>query len=228
MLNTSIIAGRIVLISGLHIGGSKDTMQIGGIDSPIVKNPLDNMPYIPGSSLKGKIRFLLEHYLNLIMNGSGEIPVINKENKIYRTAVIFGHTKHEIQETKPTRVIFTDSKIIGILNKDGSVNQDVMKNETIEFVEAKTEVMINRITGTQGGGLRNVERVPAGVVFDLNIILKQYDDETDKGDLDIILKGLKLLENDALGGSGSRGSGRIEFRDLTVNGAPLDLSTVEI
>ncbi|MCB5264309.1 MAG: type III-A CRISPR-associated RAMP protein Csm3, partial [Candidatus Cloacimonetes bacterium] len=91
-----------------------------------------------------------------------------------------------------------------------------------------TEVNINRITGTQGGGLRTIERVAAGVVFDLNIILKAYDEVADQGDLDLILKGLKLLSNDALGGSGSRGSGRIEFRDLRINGEETTLESVVI
>jgi len=226
MLKITTITGYIVLKSGLHIGGSKDTLQIGGIDSPVIKNPLDNLPYIPGSSLKGKVRFLLEHYLNLVTNG--DIPVMDTNRKIHRTAVVFGHLKHDVQETKPTRVIFSDSKIVGILDKNDEINKAVLQDETVEYTEAKTEVNINRITGTQGGGLRTIERVAAGVVFDLNIILKAYDEVADQGDLDLILKGLKLLSNDALGGSGSRGSGRIEFRDLRVNGEEVKLDSVKI
>jgi len=96
------------------------------------------------------------------------------------------------------------------------------------FVEAKTEVAINRITGTaQGGALRTIERVPAGVVFDLHIVLKNYE-KSDEDNLEIIKKGLKLLENDALGGSGSRGSGRIEFFDLQVDGASIDLKSIQL
>jgi len=226
MLKTNIVTGYIVLKSGLHIGGSKDTLQIGGIDSPVIKNPLTNLPYIPGSSLKGKVRFLLEHYMNLVTNG--DIPVCGKDNKIYRTAVVFGHLKHNVQETKPTRVIFSDSNIVGIVGRDGEIDKSVVLDETVEYTEAKTEVNINRITGTQGGGLRTIERVSAGVVFDLNIILKTYDEDADKGDLELILKGLKLLSNDALGGSGSRGSGRIEFRNLRVNAEEINLEDINI
>lgn len=225
MLKTSIITGHIVLKSGLHIGGNKDTMQIGGIDSPVIKNPLTNMPYIPGSSLKGKVRFLLEHYMDIVTDGN--IPV-DSGDSIHRTAVIFGHMKHDQYQTKPTRVIFSDSNVAGIIGENGEIDPDALKNPDLTLSEAKTEVCINRLTGTQGGGLRIMERVPAGVVFDLNITLKCYDEEEDRGDLDIILKGLKLLTNDALGGSGSRGSGKIEFRGLKVNDEEISLDEIEL
>lgn len=234
MLESTIINGQIVLKSGLHIGGNKDTMQIGGIDNPVVKNSLTNMPYIPGSSLKGKMRFLLEHYYNLVTDGF--IPKVDQKgntkwanNKI---AVIFGHLEHTKISTKPTRIIFSDSNVIGAFDEQGQfvADKEALKEKMMaSFVEAKTEVAINRLNGTaQNGALRTIERVPAGVVFDFRIVLKCYDETTDKEHIEIIKKGLKLLENDALGGSGSRGSGRIEFRDLTVNGAPLDLSTIEL
>ncbi|MDD3535998.1 MAG: type III-A CRISPR-associated RAMP protein Csm3 [Candidatus Cloacimonetes bacterium] len=225
MLKTTIISGYIVLKSGLHIGGNKDTMQIGGIDSPVIKNPLTKLPYIPGSSLKGKIRFLLEHYLDLVTDGN--IPM-EKDGNILRTAVIFGHLKHDTYQSKPTRVIFSDSNVAGIIGENGNIDTEALQNPDLELSEAKTEVSINRLSGTQGGGLRIMERVPAGVVFDLNITLKTYDESADAGDLDIILKGLKLLANDALGGSGSRGSGKIEFRDLKVNDKDISLDSIEL
>lgn len=62
MIKTHKIEGKILLLSGLHIGGSDAGVKIGGIDTPIIKNPISGLPYIPGSSLKGKIRFLLEHF----------------------------------------------------------------------------------------------------------------------------------------------------------------------
>jgi len=232
MFTTNIITGKILLRSGLHIGGNKDTMQIGGIDNPVIKNPLTNMPYIPGSSLKGKMRFLLEHYNNFVQ-GDGKIPglkVNERENKI---AIIFGHLEHteNSTDTKPTRIIFSDCNIIGARDETGNLITDLeyLKEKMLScFVETKTEVTIDRITGTaKKGGLRSLERVPAGVVFDLHIVLKNYED-SDKDNLEIIKKGLKLLENDALGGSGSRGSGRIEFFDLQVDGASIDLKSIQL
>ncbi len=233
MLTTKSITGYIVLKSGLHIGGNKDTMQIGGIDSPVIKNPLTNLPYIPGSSLKGKLRFLLEHYFDLV-GKEGKIPGLystgNQKWNINKIAVIFGHLEHkEDRPTKPTRVVFSDSNIVGMIDKEDKIIHAASIDDSMIFSEAKTEVVINRITGTAlGGGLRTIERVPAGVVFDLNIILKQYDEVQDKDNLSIILKGLKLMSNDALGGSGSRGSGRIEFRNLQVNGEDIDLDTITL
>lgn len=235
MLKSTIITGQILLKSGLHIGGNKDTMQIGGIDNPVVKNPLTNLPYIPGSSLKGKMRFLLEHYYDLVSDG--KVTRINSTGKLgwkhNKVAVIFGHLEHnESTPTKPTRVIFSDSNIIGAIGDNGELIEDkesLKERMLSSFVEAKTEVAINRLTGTaQSRALRTIERVPAGVVFDLHIVLKEYDAEADSDHLEILKKGLKLLANDALGGSGSRGSGRIEFRDLRVNGEEVKLDSVEI
>ena len=55
------IQTSITLVTGLHIGGSSENVEIGGIDSPVIKlGTRENQPYIPGSSLKGKMRCLLE------------------------------------------------------------------------------------------------------------------------------------------------------------------------
>jgi len=234
MLKTKKITGKIVLKSGLHIGGNKETLQIGGIDNPVIKNPITNEPYIPGSSLKGKTRFLLEHYYGLVT--SGDIPGVQvsgdkhwDKNKI---AVIFGHMEHDKETTKPTRVIFSDSKLLGAMNEEGVIDTDkenLKKKMLSDFVESKTEVAIDRITGTaKSGALRTIERVPAGVVFDLEVILKSYEPDEEAEFLDILLKGLKLLQNDALGGSGSRGSGRIEIRDLKVDGVDTSLDDITL
>ncbi|NCC71344.1 hypothetical protein EOM09_07225, partial [bacterium] len=60
--NYEILKGEIILRTGLHIGGISGT-KIGGVDSPVIKDPV-GMPYIPGSSLKGKfrsIKYLLDN-----------------------------------------------------------------------------------------------------------------------------------------------------------------------
>ena len=99
------------------------------------------------------------------------------------------------------------------------------------FVEGKTEVAIDRNTGTvkqKGGGLRQVERVPAGTVFDLEIVLRVFDNNEKDEHLKIIKQGLKLLQNDALGGYGSRGGGRVKFFDLKVDDQALDLNDIAL
>ena len=70
---------------------------------------------------------------------------------------------------------------------------------------------------------RPLERVPAGVCFDLNIALKVY--ENDAPNLaDWIFRGLRLVELDALGGCSSRGCGQVAFEDMALNGSPVDMS----
>ncbi len=52
------ITGKIILKSGLHVGAGDTEMRIGGTDNPVIKHPHNLEPYIPGSSIKGKVRSL--------------------------------------------------------------------------------------------------------------------------------------------------------------------------
>ena len=237
------ITGKVLLLSGLHIGGSDAGVKIGGIDTPVIKNPLSGLPYIPGSSLKGKMRFLLEHYFNVVPSNGNVSGAVHKGQR-NEVAIVFGHLDHDKLEftSWPTRVIFRDSNIIGAIENVGDaiteVNPDTImgvKEASIKmnslFVEGKTEVAIDRMTGTvktRGGGLRQVERVPAGTVFDLEIVLRVYEDSERDKHMDIVKKGLKLLQNDALGGYGSRGSGRVKLFDLKLDNEELDLEKVSL
>lgn len=260
MLKSLVVSGKIVLLSGLHIGGSDAGIQIGGIDNPVIKNPINKLPYIPGSSLKGKIRFLLESYYGL------ETEMYDDEKKkliktgmpskmdtkpsgspdwygdINQIAVLFGSLPSDssVEKMYPTRLIFRDSSIIGAIMGIGEdITVDISKiidRMSSRFVEGKFEVAINRLTGTAlTGTLRQIERVPAGTVFDIHIILRQFMEEDHKpkeengyNHITVLKKGLKLLENDALGGYGSRGSGRIKFLDLKLGDEDLDLNSVSL
>lgn len=246
MLQSHTINGYIYLRSGLRIGGNKDTMQIGGIDSPVIKNPITGTPYIPGSSLKGKMRFLLEAHYGLISpNGRGAVPGLNarpnleqyshwENNKI---ALIFGHLNHATVESGrppyPTRVIFRDCNVEGAIEpgtelNEGNINRDLdglREKMASNFSEAKIEVAIDRLSGTVGGsGPRTLERIPAGVVFDFSLTLRLFEEDEGPEFLEILKQGLKLLQNDALGGSGSRGYGRIEFFGLKIDGEAFSLT----
>lgn len=263
MLRSLVISGKIVLLSGLHIGGSNAGIQIGGIDNPVIKNPINNMPYIPGSSLKGKIRFLLESYYGLetevyVENDKGEGKFIKPgtpskldtkplgtpdwDGDINQIAVLFGTLPNDSSDETmyPTRLIFRDSSIIGaFMGFEEEITTDISKiidRMSTRFVEGKFEVAISRVTGTaQPGALRQIERVPAGTVFDIQVILRQFMKEDHKpkeengfNHITVLKKGLKLLENDALGGYGSRGSGRIKFLDLKLGDEDLDLNSVSL
>ena len=205
------LSGQIEILSGLHIGGGDDTMKIGGIDSGVIKDINTNKPYIPGSSIKGKMRSLLEWNNRLVVYGSGQpfssnllekIPEKDRKSAI-NLLKIFGDVKNEFGIT---RVSFSDCFI----------NQD---SQNLKLSEAKYENVIDRQKGTASNP-RQIERVPAGVKFDFSLKLKIFDEQNhpfddDENELkDMIDKGIKLLENDYLGGSGSRGYGRAKFIDL--------------
>ncbi|MDY0152384.1 MAG: type III-A CRISPR-associated RAMP protein Csm3 [Candidatus Cloacimonas sp.] len=251
MLKLNVISGKLLLMTGLHIGGADAGVKIGGIDNPVIKNPITKLPYIPGSSLKGKIRFLLEHYYGLA--SSGEVSTLKtkttsaidwSDKSRNEIAVLFGclPDNRDTSVVFPTRVVFRDSNIIGAttngLSTD-SIESDIgilVDRMNSKFVEGKVEVAIDRLKGTaKGGALRQVERVPAGTVFEFEVVLRAFEEKDLSGKaeggnnhIEIIKKGLKLLENDALGGYGSRGSGRIKLFDLKIGDTPFSLSDVTL
>ena len=197
------IEGKIILNTGLHIGAGNDEIKIGGIDNPVVKNPLTNEPYIPGSSLKGKVRTLLEWYTEKISNDGKPWSTENGEGDLITK--LFGNGKNEKGYTGgPTRVSFSDC----FLTKESAKKL----REKGALTESKYEVSIDRKTGTAiRGGLRQTERVPAGAEFNFTISIRIFDKDSEEEFIEFLLKGLKLLEYDALGGNGSRGYGRVEF-----------------
>lgn len=207
------IQGVIVLQSGLHIGAGKDRVEIGGLDNPIIKNSLTNAPYIPGSSLKGKMRSLLEasrigfcdetrkDYMQGLPCGCGK--------KSCPICVVFGAstTSNEVKaKLGPTRLLVRDSQL-------APEDETLFKNGDLRM-EIKYENSINRCTGKANP--RPLERVPAGVSFRLSMALRKYDEDQEDY-LSFLLKGLKLVELDALGGCGSRGCGETRFRNIAVN-----------
>lgn len=201
------LKGQIELLSGLHIGGGDDTMKIGGIDSQVIKDINTNRPYIPGSSLKGKMRSLLEWNNRLVSYGEGEV---------FNSKILEKVPDPDKKSAQNLLKIFGDKE-----NKFGitriSVGDCVLSKESegLKLSEGKYENVINRESGTAEHP-RQIERVPAGVKFDLVIRLKVFDEKEPYNDNENELKqmvesGLKLIENDYLGGSGSRGYGRVKI-----------------
>lgn len=206
------LTGRIILESGLHIGSGDMEMRIGGVDNTVIKHPHSQEPYIPGSSLKGKVRSLLELKSGLMGKTNGKPLSLkdlkdlggNERTECEKILKLFGSSGAEIDEKNtlgPTRVSFADCPL------DSEWKEQAQKKNW-SFTEIKSENSIDRIRGVAHDP-RFTERVPANTVFQFSVTLKQLNGETDL--LDFLLLGLKLLELDALGGSGSRGYGRIRF-----------------
>lgn len=221
---------KLKLSSGLHIGMQDDGMRIGGIDSPVIKREvLSNdegqisfegkkvlEPYIPGSSLKGKVRSLLEHYFLLIDPNDKIGDVVTSKStygdKKKRDLIVklFGEAANLKGDQKGviSRLIF----------RDCFITEDVRKakiEDKLEFFEAKMENVIDRKTGTtKNGGLRTVERVNSSLEFDFEVSIRCFPEDNKELFENTLLLGLKLLELDALGGSGSRGYGKVIFSDF--------------
>ena len=190
-----MITGKIKVVTGLHIGSGNTEMHIGGTDNPVIKNAVTNEPYIPGSSLKGKMRSLLRLYMG-------------DDDKNEKVVKLFGSPADGSKtEVKPSCLSFWDCFLT-------SEWKDAIKNKQMLLTEVKMENSIDRISGTATHP-RNTERVLPGSEFEFNLTVKKYDDEDV---LPIVLGTMRLLEMDALGGSGSRGYGRIKFEELQLDG----------
>lgn len=200
-----LIKGEILCETGLHIGGTVEGIQIGGLENIVIRDPKTNQPFIPGSSLKGKMRTLLElndkdASKNIIEN-KGEPCKCGKcmPCKIFGKSAPERKESEEVKEGKqkgPTRLIVRDSFPI----------KDI---ET----ELKYENTIDRITSAANP--RPMERVPRGASFKFEMIFGVYDEE-DYENFHNIIQGMRLLEDSYLGGSGTRGYGQIKFQNISV------------
>jgi len=190
------ITAIIRLETGLHIGDSKETVEIGGVDNPIIKRKDTKEPYLPGSSIKGKVRCLLEQVRGENLDGSSK-----NNGKI--VANLFGGSENR-QKGLP------NTPWDAYLTQDWAIK--LAKFTDNLFTEVKFENTIDRIKGVASNP-RQQERIPAGAEFELNFILNIWEgasfSETDY--VKTFLDGLELLENDYLGGSGTRGYGQISF-----------------
>ncbi len=208
-----IIEGVITTKTGLHIGGTNSSMSIGGTDSIVVRNPLNNKPYIPGSSLKGKMRSMLDLADGTIISVTmGQVKNGTSQDHRVASVKLFGNAPNSRDEKEkgikqiPSRVMVRDGKLIGT---DEELDK-IFKNTDLPYTESKTEVVIDRITAKAMP--RTLERVPAGAEFELNLVVNIFQGDDEKDQIMNLERAMKLLQDDYLGGSGSRGYGQIEFK----------------
>lgn len=202
-----LLKGTMELLTGLHIGDSKENVEIGGVDSPVVRRKDNNQPYIPGSSIKGKVRSLLE--IAEGSNGTSKFRIRDyKEGSII--PVLFGAAG---DDGTPSRLIVRDAYLtdewVEKLSKTAFTD--------MPYTEIKFENVIHRIKGTAEHP-RQIERIPAGAVFNVEFVINVVEADstvvyTDRTNLlSLLQKGISLLEDDYLGGSGTRGYGQVKFR----------------
>lgn len=202
------IKGKIQVLTGLHIGASNENIEIGGMDNPIIKDALPGSyaPYIPGSSLKGKLRSLIEVKEGRFSQKQKGLPC-DCGQKDCPVCPVFGTSAaNRPKDLGPTRVVV----------RDAPLTKEWLKRyrEGDLLMEVKYENAINRITGVANP--RPLERVPADVEFDFDIAFKVFEGDPETY-FTTLLQGMRMLELDALGGSGSRGCGQIKFVDISVD-----------
>lgn len=189
-----LYTGTITLKTGLHIGGTNAALNIGGPDKFVVRNPINNIPYIPGSSLKGKMRALVEIANGETNNGK---PTNDPNSK---AGALFG-ISGDNENSKPSRLIVRDAEL--------DINACDFSNTDLPYTESKTEVAIDRVTAKPNP--RTFERVPAGAKFKLNMVLNVFEGEDEAALKKTLNQAIKLLEDDYLGGHGSRGYGQVKI-----------------
>jgi CRISPR-associated protein Csm3 len=264
LLGKISIKSTLLVETGLHIGGGGETLDIGGVDKPVIRDPLSNQPYLPGSSLKGKLRSILERLYNKPLNRSGagvsryesddlldgytEVStdqfIAYEGAKTCQISRVFGSTggshcwvakQSAVDEELPFN---TDSKKTKLINKQEHVQikgrncparlivrdchleptsaAQLKKIDTgLYMTEWKFENSIDRITAAANP--RQFERVPMGARFGFELVYTIEDPSQASVDLQNLAIALAILEDDALGGHGSRGYGKISFTNFRIN-----------
>jgi CRISPR-associated protein Csm3 len=225
LIGKLILEGEMLCESGLHVGAGKGSLEIGGADNPVVKDA-QGRPYVPGSSLRGRIRSLLEQATGMAV--PSELVYISKrkgqEVRIHQSdrpddeiCLLFGRSPGRMEkaagggedagaQATPARLSVFDAPLIA-----GSITPQMRENLDDELTEVKSENAIDRITSQANP--RTLERVPAGARFRIRMVLDLLCAE-DAVLPALLVQGLRLLEDDALGGGGSRGNGRVSFDNL--------------
>ena len=221
LLGKLLLDGEMICETGLHIGAGKGSLDLGGADNPVVKDAFGR-PYVPGSSIRGKLRSLLEQSAGLATSSDlvylsrrrgQEVRIHQSDEPGDEVCLLFGRNPGRMEcvsgdtiesaTASPARLTVYDAP----LDLD-SITAPMRENLDDELTEVKSENAIDRITCQANA--RTLERVPAGARFRVRLVLDVLCVE-DRELLASLITGLRLLEDDALGGGGSRGSGRVRF-----------------
>ena len=221
LIGKLLLDGEMTCETGLHIGAGKGSLDLGGADNPVVKDAFGR-PYVPGSSLRGKLRSLLEQSSGLITPADlvylsrrrgQEVRIHQSDEPGDEVCLLFGRNSGRTERASgetvesvaatPARLTVYDAPL-----ELDSITEPMRENLDDELTEVKSENAIDRLTAQASA--RTLERVPAGARFRVRLVLDILCAE-DKELAAKVAEGLRLLEDDALGGGGSRGSGRVKF-----------------
>ncbi len=224
LIGKLILEGDLHCETGLHVGAGKGSLEIGGADNPVVKDAFGR-PYVPGSTLRGRLRSLLEQASGMAIPSElvyvsrrrgQEVRIHQSDRPDDEICLLFGRNPGrtervtgEAMEGKsatPSRLTVYDAP----LDLD-SITSQMRENLDDELTEVKSENAIDRITSQANP--RTLERVPAGAKFRIRVVLDILCEE-DKELIPRLVEAMRLLEDDTLGGGGSRGSGRVRFGAL--------------
>jgi CRISPR-associated protein Csm3 len=192
MFGKILIKGEIELLTGMHIGTGGEFAAIGTVDSPVVRDTMSNLPIIPGSSFKGKLRAMLAARYDTTEQRRNNVNC-DEINRIFGSMA------------KPSRFIFSDMQLC---NKN-----ELDELEVYTYTETKFENSINRLTGVANP--RQIERTIRGCRFGMSIIYNAADEDDIVEDVNLLTEAMQLLQLDYIGGHGSRGYGKIAFRNLS-------------
>jgi len=210
----SVVKGIIHCETGLRVGGSKDAIEIGTKDTPIIRHPVTDLPYIPGSSIKGKMRSLLELKYDKCAGGKPCSCGICDICKLFGCG-----DPNNAKEA--TRLLFRDASIT---KESEAVLLEAKEDKGVNFSEIKYETRIDRQTNKAADkALHNNERIPSGTNLYFELSIRIFGDDSRDDFKKIIAEGLSLMQSDYLGGSGSRGYGKIKFEKMTFDGQTFTL-----
>lgn len=215
MIKRYIIKYILECKTGLQIQAGNISFDIGGLDNPVVKNPITGEPYIPGSSLKGKMRSLLEwqEAPDVLIRNGGQVLNDPKYDVCKLFGVSPGRISNENRISDQEKILVTRAIVRdAYLTEESKEMLQSQLGENI-FTEIKAENNIDRLTSEASP--RFFERVPKGAEFEGEIVLTQYVEE-DESLLDLLIEGMRLLQDNYLGGSGTRGAGKIEFKNVKI------------
>ncbi len=205
------ITGNIIVKTGLHIGGSEVDLDIGGIDKEVikVKQGEEKVPYIPGSSLKGKLRALTAR-----QKGYKDLKDDKNETKSLFAGNEVLFEDHRGKRYSDRRKRHKNDKIAKTAVPSRLIVRDNYLKTSAYQLEDKAENTINRTTGEANP--RHLERVSRDTVFALDLILDIYKGDNEQKLLETLDLGFQLLKKDYLGGGGTRGSGKIDISDIKI------------